>query len=241
MALRFRTSRRFPATLPLGLAAWALAGCITADPVIPLEVRTLPPALYAAVSHRQRLQIAVPPFEDARPAESRLGSRLPLWGDVSYFNLKGGEVGQVVAQVFADYLRLRMGWGAWLAKPGVKPPDGGAAFTLSGRVLAFETEVRSWLPATRIEARTQLEIRAVNGAGADPVILVLEGAESRWTLGFDPKDVQASLNQALLNSFETFVVQTAVEEGKLRRRTGSGPTAEPLQPTGPAHPGTPPP
>jgi hypothetical protein len=148
-------------------------------------------------------------------------------------------MGQVVAQVFADFLRLRMEWNAWLAKPGVKPPEGGAAFTLSGRVFVLETEVRSWLPLTRIEARTQVEGQAVIGVGGEALLLILEGTRSRWTLGFDPKDVEEVLNRALLDSFETFVVRTAVEGGGLRRRAGANPSAEPTTPTGPAHPGTP--
>lgn len=237
--LRDRNTRRAPGALALWLGAWTLAGCLSADPIIPLEIRTLPPALHASVSPQQRWQVAVPPFQDARPPGSRLGSRAPLWGDVSYFNLEGGDVGQVVAQAFADWLRLRMGWGAWLAKPGVKPPEGGAAFTLSGRVVACEAHVRSWLAVTHIEVRTRLEVEAVNGAAGEPLPVVLEGVGSRWRFGFDPRDVEASLNQALLDGFEGLLAQTSVEGGRLRRKGGTTPTGEPSPLSGPGHPETP--
>lgn len=237
---RLMNPRRDTNGLVLGLVLWVLAGCVSREPVRLLEIRTLPPAIQAA-AEQGRLRVAVVPFTDARPAGSRLGSRVPLFGDTTYFNLQGGAVGDVVAEMIAEYLRQEKGWRTWLAKPGVKPPEGGPAVTLSGRVLAFEAQARSWFMVTNIEVRTELEVEAVVEADKEPIRLILEETDSQWTLGFAPRDVESSLNQALLRSFGKLVRDTGVVEQKLSHGRDRRATVEPSRPIAPDHPETPPP
>jgi hypothetical protein len=202
----------------LSLTLWALAGCMKQEPLLTLELRRMPPAIQAAVPTESRLKVAIKPFEDARPEGSYFGTRTLGWGNPAYFNLEGGMVGDVVAQTLAEFLRHRTGWRAWLAKPGVKEPNGGPDFVLTGRVLSCEAQVKTWTFYSKIKARTKLTFAVTGPAGRETGPFEVESNKVTWTLGFDPRDVDALMNQALLDGFEEFVAKTDVLREKLVRR-----------------------
>lgn len=55
------------------------------------------------------VRIVVESFEDRRLELSRLGLRTHLWGGVTYFNVEGERLGDVIAQILADRLKAH-GW-----------------------------------------------------------------------------------------------------------------------------------
>ncbi|MEW6544546.1 MAG: hypothetical protein AB1411_13175 [Nitrospirota bacterium] len=205
----------------LGLVGSLLGGCSGADRVIPLEIRALPPAVQAAPSERDTLGFAVAPLRDARPEGSRLGSHTQLWVTKAYFNIEGGEIGDIAAQVFIDHLKHEKGWRAWLAKPGVAPPEGRPYVTLTGSLLECAVEVRGWLAITTMTVRTKLAFE-LSGAGREkPIDLTVKGEKSEWTFGFDRHGVETLLNKALLESLQEFLADARMKELNRQAREGA--------------------
>lgn len=187
------------------------AGCSGDRQVIRLEIRSLPPAVQAAAPDRDRFRFAVTPLGDARPEGSSLGSRRQVWGGKTYFNVDGGELGDIVAQVFVDYLKHERGWRTWLAKPGVAAPEAGPYARLGGKILACEVVARSWLIVTTMTVRTKLQIELTGLDGEAPFDAVIDRTASAWSFGFDRHDVEELVNKVLRATLQEFLGRAKVK------------------------------
>lgn len=202
--------------LAAGVAILALAGCAGKDATIDLELRILPPAVQAAVPERSRLKVAIAPFDDARPKGSRLGVLAQVWNGGTPFILVGGEPGEVVAQVFVDYVEHEHGWQAWFAKVGVTPPESGPDVTVSGQVLDFVVFARNWGIVTKLAASMRITIKVENAADGSSIAETLHSTGSQWVFWCNPQDMTTFFNGVLLEGLKKFTAGTTVEERQLR-------------------------
>src|SRR5512134_2844866 len=107
----------------------ALAGCAGSGEVIPLQVHPLANGSGSVSKPATPLRIAVGPIEDGRSHKTGLGVRTHLWGGVSYFDVPGGNPGEVVGKALSDYLTAK-GW--QVAKQG---SSDAADVVLTGKIL----------------------------------------------------------------------------------------------------------
>ena len=82
----------------------ALGGCSGKGERIDVAIPGGPPGGETVSLATPGPRIAVLPFEDQRPNQTHLGTRLHLWGGVSYFDLPSGTVAKATVQAFVDYL-----------------------------------------------------------------------------------------------------------------------------------------
>lgn len=206
-------------TLLLWMAALALSGCAGSDPLVALEIRRLPAALLVPVVKPDGLLVSVGPFEDARAGDRLLGRYHPIWGKEILLTADGGDLGDVVAQVFATYLKNEQGWRAWFGKSTVGQPDGGADVRLSGQILECEVRVRNWALVRWISVRTRLAVEVANRTEAQPARILLAGSADDWFFSFDPRRGEEVVTEALLQAFQQFTETTKVLGTALRQRT----------------------
>lgn len=209
------------AMLTLALVATMLSGSCSEKPqVVRLEIRALPRGVQTAAPGQQPWS-AVSPLADARSEGSPLGSRRQIWGGTTYFNMEGGEVGEVVAQVFVDYLKHERGWRSWLAKPGVTPPEAGPQVRLGGRILDFAVTTRNWLIVTTMTVRTKLHLELSGPNGREPYDVVIARSASSWSFGFSQDDMEALVNQTLVTTLQDFLARAKVDEPGAGTREGT--------------------
>lgn len=202
------TTHRF--TLLLWMAALALSGCARLDPLVALELRRLPAVLLVPAVKPDGLLVSVGPFEDARSGDRPLGRYHPIWGKEVLLTADGGDLGDVVAQVFATYLKNERGWRAWFGKSTAGQPEGGADVSLSGQILEFEVKVRNWVLVRRISVRARLAVEVANRTGAQPDRILLAGSAKDWSFSFDPRRGERLVTEALLQAFQQFIETTKV-------------------------------
>lgn len=198
--------------LIFGIALLMLGGCAGQGQVIELDIRALPSETEMAAKSAAPLTVAVAPFEDLRAEKSRLGTRTHLWGGVTHFNVPDGKVGNVVAQVTADYLKQK-GWKATVAS-GTKPA-GGSDVTLTGKVQELSANAKSKFMSTEITVKSVIAVHAANPDGST-VRMTLNGAGSHSVFWFCPEDVTELMNDVLKDSLNKLLTDTKVEDGRLR-------------------------
>ncbi len=197
----------------LGLGLLALAGCAGQGQVIDLNVRALPSDAEMASKAAEAPTVALVPFEDLRADKSRLGTRTHFWGGVTHFNVPAGKVGDVVAQVTADYLKQK-GWKAAVA-PAAKPADSAQQVMLTGKVQELSANAKSRFMNTEITVKSVIAVHATNPDGST-VRMTLNGAGSQSVFWFCPEDVQDLLNDVLKDSLHKLLTDTKVEGARLR-------------------------
>lgn len=184
----------------LGLAV--MAGCASKSTVV-LNVQATEDA--ASAKKADSLTISVSDFEDTRPDKSKVGVRRHLWGGETQFTVPGGNPGDVVEKVMAEYL-ARKGWRA----------GSGPDVTLSGKVLNFSADAESKVFNTEISVRTKVVVQATNNADGSIVRMTLNGDGTQRVFWFDPEDVQSLLSEVLTASMDKLIESTKVENKTLR-------------------------
>jgi hypothetical protein len=160
--------------------------------------------------------IVVADFEDGRSNRQRVGARTHQGGGETVFNVPGGKVGVVVAQVVTDYLKKR-GWRVELARPvsGTGPGDG-PHVTISGKVVELLVNAASKFGSTQITASAKTIIEAVNAEDGSIIRITLSGAGTQTVGVFDSDDAGNLLSAALSESLEKLVTETKIEKKMLR-------------------------
>ncbi len=195
-----------------GFGLLVLGGCAGQGQVIELDIRAVPSATEMAAKSAAPLAVAVAPFEDLRADKSRLGSRTHLWGGVTHFNVADGKVGNVIAQVTADYLQQK-GWKATVAS-GTKPA-GGSEVLLTGKVQELSANAKSRFMNTEVTVKSVIAVHAANPDGST-VRMTLNGNGTHSVFWFEPEDVQNLLNDVLKDSLNKLLSDTKMEDGRLR-------------------------
>jgi uncharacterized lipoprotein YajG len=196
----------------LGAVLLALAGCAGKGQVIDLDVRAIPSDTEMSAKRAEAPTIAVLPFDDLRPDKSKLGTRTHLWGGVTHFNVPQGKVGDVMAQVTADYLTEK-GWRAKVM-PAAKAADSGG-ITLTGKVQEFSANAKSRFMNTEITVKSVIAVHAANPDGST-VRMTLNGDGTHGVFWFEPEDVRNLLNDVLKDSLNKLLSDTKMEDGRLR-------------------------
>lgn len=186
--------------LLLGLAT--VTGCASKSAVT-LNVQAAQDA--GSAKKADRLTVAVTDFEDTRPAKGAVGSRRHLWGGETEFAVPGGNPGDVVEKVMADYL-ARKGWRA----------GSGPDVTFSGKILNFSADAESKVFNTEITVRTKVVVQALNNADGSIVRMTLNGDGTQRVFWFDPEDVQTLLSEVLTASMDKLIESTRVDGNMLR-------------------------
>jgi hypothetical protein len=156
------------------------------------------------------VRFVVESFEDRRLELSRLGQRTHLWGGVTYFNVAGERLGDVVAQVLADRLKARgwkdRPWTVRVASSGAVTNLNDADIVISGQVLDFSANAKSRIFSTVMTTSSKLVIaaRSVEGAQRDTVV---------W---FSEDDVQQLLAATLKDDIDRYIADTMIEHKALR-------------------------
>ncbi len=218
-ALRILTRGGWLVLVP-SVSCWilllTLLGCASSPEVIPLEIRQGRPMLKKTLPEGQGLNVAVIPFEDQRADTSRVGIRRDWLGDETTFTIEGAPLGDILAEMFVDYLKRRQGWNAWIAKPGIVQPDGGPDVTLSGKVVDFSADAEPGFGVTDMTVTARFLISGQHPVDQRSVVVTVDAIDSSWAFGFEPSDLEALLNATLREDLEQFMSQVLVEGRSLR-------------------------
>lgn len=201
-----------------GLWLLTLTGCAGKGELVALNLHAIPPSEAPTVQFPADTVVLVVDFEDGRSNKQRVGARTHQGGGETLFNVPGGKVGVVVAQVVADYLKKR-GWRVELASPvSGTGPDGGPHVTISGKVVELLVNAASKFGSTQITASAKTIIEAVNAEDGSIVRITLSGAGTQTVIVFDSDDAGSLLSAALSESLEKFVAETKIEKKMLRSK-----------------------
>ncbi|WP_455246120.1 YajG family lipoprotein [Petrachloros mirabilis] len=199
--------KRRGANLLFAFGFLVLTGCAGTGEVIPLQVR---PILEKAAQPAQDIRVSIGPFEDGREFRTGLGTRTHLWGGVSYFDIKGGDPGDVVSQALTEYLTSK-GW--HITKFGSNEESD---VTLTGKIQELFVHAKSRFGSTELTAKTKFAMRATNTADGSIVRMTLNGSGEEDVFWFDNEDMEAVLNEVLTDSFSKLIQDTKVENKMLR-------------------------
>jgi hypothetical protein len=166
------------------------------------------------------VRIVIESFEDRRLEWSRLGMRTHLWGGVTYFNVAGERLGDVMAQVLADRLKTR-GWKdrAWtvrVASSGAMTSLNDADIVISGQLLDFSANAKSRPFSTVVTTSSKMVISARNIGDQSSTIRNVEGAQQDTVVWFSEDDVQQLLAATLKDSIDRYLADTTIEHKALR-------------------------
>ena len=199
-----------------GLWFLTLTGCAGKGELVALNLHAIPPVEAPKLQFPSDTIVVVVDFEDERPDKRRVGVRTHQGGGETVFNVPGGKVGAVVAQVVTDYLKKR-GWRVELARPvSGTGPDNGPHVTISGKIVELLVNAASTFGSTKITASAKTVIEAVNAADGSIIQVTLNGTSTQTVVVFDEGDAASLLSAALSESLEKFVAETKVEKKMLR-------------------------
>jgi len=188
----------------------ASVGCAGTGEVVAIHLRATPATAEKAVAPATPLRVAIEAFEDGRQYQTSLGVRTHIWGGVTYFDVPGSKLADAMAQALTEYLKAK-GWQV------VKPGGGEEAdVVVAGKVQDCFVRAKSRVGFTEITTRAKLAIQATNTVDGSVVRMVLNGSGSEDVFWFDPEDVEALLNEVLIDSFSKLTHDTTVESRMLR-------------------------
>lgn len=194
------------------MALSQILGCVPSGEYVPVEIRQGEPILTKTLSESERLRVAVIPFEDRRADTGRIGTRYHRLGGETAVTIKGGTLGDILAEVFVEYLKKRHGWHAWIAKPGVAPPDEGPDITLSGAVTVFEADAVPGFGGTRLRVTSVIQLKARHSVDRPTIDVTCGDTETLRPLWFEWRDLEALINATVQSNAGQFMSQTIVED-----------------------------
>ena len=166
------------------------------------------------------VKIVVESFEDRRLESSRLGQRTHLWGGVTYFNVAGERLGDVIAQVLADRLKARgwkdRPWTVRVASSGALTNLNDADIVIRGQVLDFSANAKSRIFSTVVTTSSKLVIAAKNLGDQSSTTRSVEGAQRDTVVWFNEDDVQQLVVATLKEEIDRYIADTMIEHKVLR-------------------------
>jgi len=166
------------------------------------------------------VRIVIEPFEDRRLEKNRLGLRTHLWGGVTYFNVTGERVGDVLAQALADRLKTRgwkdRPWTVRVASSGAVTNLNDADIVISGQVLDFSANAKSRPFSTVVTTSSKLVIVAKNIGDQSSTTRSVEGAQRDTVVWFNEDDIQQLLAETLRDDIDRYLAETTIEHKALR-------------------------
>lgn len=166
------------------------------------------------------VRIVIESFEDRRLEWSRLGLRTHLWGGVTYFNVAGERLGEVIAQVLADRLKTRgwkdRPWTVRVASSGAVTNLNDADIVISGQLLDFSANAKSRIFSTVMTTGSKLVIVARNLGDQSSTTRSVEGAQRDTVFWFSEEDVQQLLAATLKDDIDRYIADTMIEHKALR-------------------------
>lgn len=166
------------------------------------------------------VKIVVESFEDRRLEWSRLGQRTHLWGGVTYFNVAGERLGDVIAQVLADRLKARgwkdRPWTVQVASSGAVTNLNDADIVIRGQVLDFSANAKSRIFSTVMTTSSKLVIVAKNLGDQSSTTRSVEGAQRDTVVWFNEDDVQQLVVATLKDDIDRYIADTMIENKVLR-------------------------
>lgn len=181
-----------------------LQGCTPSRDFVALEIRKARPVLKRTVSEVERLKVAVVPFEDRRADTRRIGTHRSWLGTLTAWTVVGDDVGDIVAEVIVDHLRRAFGWEAWIVRPGILQPDGGADITITGTVLLFEANAAPRFGDTDLAVTTHLHLKATEIVSQRVTSETIEETVTQRVFGFEPRDLEFLINSTLRRQMDRF-------------------------------------
>lgn len=213
-----QTRRRLGLGMVLAASLLMGAGCGGTGKTVYLDLhQKQPPAKFM---EPEPVRIVVEPFEDRRLEWSRLGLRTHLWGGLTYFNVAGERLGDVIAQVLADRLKTR-GWKdrAWtvrVASSGAVTNLSDADIAITGQLLDFSANAKSRIFSTVVTTSSKLVIAARNLGDQSSTTRIVEGAQRQTLFWFNEDDVQQLLAATLKDDIDRYIADTMIEQKALR-------------------------
>jgi hypothetical protein len=213
-----QTTRRLGVGMVLAASLLMGAGCGGTGKTVYLDLhQKQAPAKFM---EPEPVRIVVESFEDRRLEWSRLGLRTHLWGGVTYFNVAGERLGDVIAQALADRLKTR-GWKdrAWtvrVASSGAMTNLNDADMVITGQLLDFSANAKSRIFSTVVTTSSKLVIAARNLADQSSTTRTVEGAQRETLFWFNEDDVQQLLAATLKDDIDRYIADTMIEHKALR-------------------------
>ncbi len=168
----------------------------------------------------ESVRIVIEPFEDRRLERNRVGLRTHVWGGVTYFNVTGERVGDVIAQALADRLTTRgwkdRPWTVRVASSGAVTNLNDADIVISGQVLDFSASAKSRLFSTVVTTSSKLVLVAKNIGDQSSTTRGVEGAQRDTVVWFSEDDVQQLLVETLKDGIDRYLAETMIEHQALR-------------------------
>jgi hypothetical protein len=166
------------------------------------------------------VRIVIESFEDRRLELSRLGLRTHLWGGVTYFNVAGERLGDMMAQVLADRLKTRgwkeRPWTVRVVSSGAVTSVNDADIVIRGQVLDFSVNAKSRIFSTVITTNSKLVIAAKNLSDQSSTTRSIEGAQRDTVVWFHEEDAQELLAATLKDDLDRYIADTMIEHKTLR-------------------------
>lgn len=166
------------------------------------------------------IRVVIEPFEDLRMDKTRLGMRTHLWGGVTYFNVAGERLGDVIANAFGDRLRTRgwkdRSWNVRVASTASAENQNDADIVISGQILDFSANAKSRPFSTAVTASSKLIIVSKNAIDRSTTTRGIEGAQNDTVVWFSEEDVQKLLAATLKDGFDRFLADTMIDQRAVR-------------------------
>jgi len=202
--------KKYRTLLMCWFSLMTLAGCAGTGEVIPLQIHPIMTKSESASKPAPTLRVTIESIEDGRNHKTGLGVRTHLWGGISYFDVPGGNIPDVITQALTDYLTAK-GW--QVIKQG-SGEDGDVIF--KGKLLDFSVHAKSRVGFTEVTAKTKLSLQAENVTDRSTIRMTLNGSGADDVFWFDPEDAQTLVNGVLTDSFGRLMQDTKIENKSLQ-------------------------
>ena len=190
-----------------------LAGCAVKGERIDVAIPAASPNQATTSSGNAGPRVVVKPFDDARMDRTHLGSRSHFWGDMSYFDVPNGTVGEAVAKALVQQLTKR-GWQASLDGSSGASPDA----TISGTIQDLSVQAVSKFGRTELDAKNTMMVRVANHGDESSIQERVMGTGSDQVFWFEPEDAQQLVNEVLEKNIEKFIADTKLDGHAVRLR-----------------------
>ena len=139
---------------------------------------------------------------------------------MTYFDVAGERLGDVITQALADRLKTR-GWKdrAWtvrVASSRAVTNLNDADILISGQLLDFSANAKSRLFSTVVTTSSKMVITAKNVGDQSSTIRGVEGAQRDTVVWFCEDDVQQLLAATLKDGIDRYLADTTIEQKSLR-------------------------
>lgn len=194
------------------------AGCGGTGQIVHLDpvTKDTPPQY----TEPETVKIVIEPFEDRRMEKSRLGMRTHLWGGVTYFNVAGERLGDVIANALGDRLRTRgwkdRSWNVRVASAASAANQNDADIVISGQILDFTANAKSRPFSTAVTTSSKLLIVATNTLDKSTTTRGVEGAQHDTVVWFLDEDIQTLLASTLKDGFDRYLADTMIDQRAVR-------------------------